>query len=199
MNNLPVVTLKKQIARKIARLLECAHFLDLNRGDGDFKGRIYIRDLTKEVENSGDIFYVIDTNFINAFLRPKRWYRYSRLFHNHLWSPLDQEDDIYQKLIMSVGSQCTLLATEFVISTELNGAKGRIYMSREHYMELARQLEFFKKEAGNHSKPWPRACWGSNGKSGKSATQQPQIDPRLVRSSKAMSYLFRTTNRIYRG
>ena len=51
-------------------------------------------------------------------------------------------------------------ATEFVISTELNGAKGRIYMSREHYMELARQLEFFKKETGKSLKTMAASLLG---------------------------------------
>lgn len=129
------------VARRLARVFECSRLLDLNRGDAEFRsGRGGQR---------GQIIYVVDTNFVQAFLEPKLWHRCSRLFHDfEMWTPTPREEEWSDgepgEMGAQVAAQATMLATEFVFSLASREG-GRVYISPEHQIELERQIEALGK------------------------------------------------------
>lgn len=129
------------VAKRLARVFECSRLLDLNRGDAEFRaGRGGQR---------GQIIYVVDTNFVQAFLEPKPWHRCSRLFHDfEIWTPTPREEEWSGgdtgRMAVQVASQATMLATEFVFSLA-SRENGRVYISPEHQIELERQIEALGK------------------------------------------------------
>jgi hypothetical protein len=132
--------LKGQIAKKLARIFECTRLMDLNRGDSSFR----VADgASSSAAAEGEIFYVVDTNFVQAFLQPMAWRSSSRLFHDiRLWPPTEHEEKLgYDELVAATAAQATMLATEFFFEFASKTSPRRIYMSDPHRKELVEQLE----------------------------------------------------------
>ena len=130
-----IFNLRLAIVARIARLIECTRMLDLNRSDGDLKDR------------SGEVFYVLDTNVLQAFLQPAKQFELMRLFHHGLWSPDPREEAAdYDLLNKAIGAQAALLATEFILSSQMRAAGDRVFMSLPHLNELEGQIRRFRSD-----------------------------------------------------
>ncbi len=184
--------LRGQAAKKLGRIFECTRLLDLNRSDADFRGRAdgpAQRGWTADgkplaaVRSPGEILYVVDTNFIQAFLQPMIWLRASRLFHDpKVWTASDKEaawsgaqpdhaKGPFGQLCELVGAQATMLATELVLREAFRSPAGKIYMSLDHQAELVRQVKILGASFGAVSKDGV-----PNQRDGKSGPKTPLQD-----------------------
>lgn len=136
--------LRRDISLKLAHLVECTRLLDLNRADSDFRKAAPSRNGLSVVP---EIYYVIDTNFVQAFLEPSARRGYCRNFHeDHIWPEFRLKQNEYQRLASTLGAQMTLLATEFLIAQAIKFAPGKLYMSAGHRRELNTQLDILWRE-----------------------------------------------------
>lgn len=137
--------LRKSILNRLARLVERSRILELNRSDAAF------------LERGGEIFYVLDTNAVQAFLKPSYRPRWIRLFHDTDWDPRASEAEVdYEKLCDEVGAAASLLATEFILGSEPGGDRKHILMTVEHLAELEIQIGHFLEDLDELEKVNPR-------------------------------------------
>lgn len=141
-------SLQGRFARKLGRIIEVTRFLDVINGDRDFEGRV----LGPSEALGGQIYYVVDTNVVQAFIQPFQYRRYSRLFHDaRLWAATSEKEHDYENLCDLVSAKATLLATEHLFSIATCRGHGKIYMRRSHQAELERQVAELGREFKAHS------------------------------------------------